>query len=115
MPQLADETGSRAAAVSNAISRLHREYFGRGAVTSRALLQNDYVTVVMEDVYTPFERTLIEAGKQEVVRLARNEFQLAMSGRFRAAVEEIMGRPVVGFMSQIHFDPDLSLEFFVLE
>jgi uncharacterized protein YbcI len=109
------ETGRQAAAVSNAISRLHRAHFGRGAVTSRAIVQRNYVIVIMEDVYAPLERTLIEDGKLDVVRATRNEFQLSMRERFSDAVEEITGRPVVAFMSQVHFDPDLSLEFFMLE
>jgi uncharacterized protein YbcI len=109
------EVGHRAAAAANAISRLHREHYGRGAVTSRAVVQRNYVIVFMDDVYTPLERTLIEAGKQHVVRTTRTEFQLAMEERFSAAIEEIMGRPVIAFMSQVHFDPDMSVEIFVLE
>jgi hypothetical protein len=38
-----------------------------------------------------------------------------MRGRFSEAVEEMTGRSVVAFMSQVHFDPDLSLEFFMLK
>jgi uncharacterized protein YbcI len=109
------EAGHRAAAAANAISRLHREHYGRGAVASREVVQRNYVIVFMDDVYTPAERTLIDVGKQDVVRTTRNEFQLAMRERFGAAIEEIMERPVVAFMSQVHFDPDMSVEIFVLE
>jgi uncharacterized protein YbcI len=109
------EAGRQAAAVANAISRLHREHYGRGAVTSRAIIQRNYVIVIMDDVYAPLERTLIEDGKLDVVRATRNEFQLSMKERFSEAIEQITGRPVVAFMSQVHFDPDLSLEFFMLE
>src|SRR3954453_8292302 len=109
------ETGRRAAAAANAISRLHREHWGRGAVSSRAVVQRNYVIVFMDDVYAPSERTLIEDGKQEVVRGTRTEFQLTMRERFSQAIEEIMGRPVGAFMSQVHFDPDMSVEIFVLE
>lgn len=35
--------------------------------------------------------------------------------RFSEAVEEITGRKVVAFMSQVHFAPDLAAEIFVLE
>jgi uncharacterized protein YbcI len=115
MPRPSGEASRRAAAASNAISRLHREYYGRGAVSSRSVIERNYVIVFMEDVYAPVERTLIEAGKQETVRATRNEFQLAMRDRFNAAIEEIMGRPVVAFMSQVHFDPDMSVEIFVLQ
>ncbi len=38
-----------------------------------------------------------------------------MLRRFSAAVEQIMERKVIAFMSQVHFEPDLAAEVFVLE
>jgi hypothetical protein len=38
-----------------------------------------------------------------------------MEGRFTAAVEQVMGRKVIAFLSQVHFDPDVSRETFILE
>ena len=38
-----------------------------------------------------------------------------MAPAFTKAVEEITGRRVIAFMSQIHFDPDMAAEIFVLE
>jgi uncharacterized protein YbcI len=38
-----------------------------------------------------------------------------MEHEFRAAVEEITGRKVRAFLSQVTFDPDISVEVFVLE
>jgi hypothetical protein len=38
-----------------------------------------------------------------------------MEERFTRVVEEATGRRVIAFMSQVHFDPDISLEAFVLE
>jgi hypothetical protein len=34
---------------------------------------------------------------------------------FSKAVEEAVGRKVIGFLSQVHVDPDLSIETFILE
>jgi uncharacterized protein YbcI len=109
------ENGQRAAAVSNAISRLHREYYGRGATRARTVVQGNFVIAFLEDIYTPVERTLLEAGEIDVVRQTRNAFQLAMRERFSTAVEEIMERKVIAFMSQVHFEPDLAAEVFVLQ
>jgi uncharacterized protein YbcI len=107
--------GRQAAAVSNAITRLHREYHGRGATTTRTVIQRNYVVAFLEDIYTPLERTLLDAGEHDAVRDTRQKFQLAMRGRFSAAVEEITGRKVIAFMSQVHIDPDIAAEVFVLE
>jgi uncharacterized protein YbcI len=93
---------------------MHREFYGRGAATTRTLIDGDYVVTVLEDVYTPAERTLIDAGEQDVVEQSRSAFQRAMQPRFTGAVEDVMGRKVIAFVSQVHFDPDLSVETFVL-
>ena len=113
MPDSA-ERARQAGAVGTAIARLHRENYGRGATTTRTVYQGDHLIVFLEDVYTPVERTLIEAGNWEQVNETRQAFQQAMRGRFTAAVEEITGRTVTAFMSQSHLDPDLSVEIFVL-
>jgi uncharacterized protein YbcI len=105
----------QAIAVSNAITRLHREHYGRGATRTRTVIDGEYVIAFLEDIYTAGERTLIEAGDIETVRGTRDSFQQAMRGRFTEAVEEIMGRKVAAFMSQVHVDPDLAAEIFVLE
>ena len=109
------ERGRQAAAVSNAITRMHREHYGRGATTTRTIIQRNYVVCFLEDIYTPVERTLIESDQRDAVRQTRNLFQDAMGPRFKEAVEEAMGRKVIAFMSQVTFDPDMAAEVFVLE
>jgi uncharacterized protein YbcI len=109
------ERGRQAASISNAITRLHREHYGRGATTTRTIIQRNYVVCFLDDIYTPVERTLIEAGRLEAVRETRNIFQDAMGPKFREAVEAATGRTVIAFMSQVCFDPDMAAEVFVLE
>jgi uncharacterized protein YbcI len=107
--------GQRALAISNAITRLHREHYGRGATSARTIMQRNYVVTFLDDIYTPVERTLIDAGEREQVFQTRLAFQRAMKQRFIAAVENATGRTVIAFLSQVHFDPDISAEVFVLE
>lgn len=109
------EQAQQALAIGNEITRLHREHYGRGATTTRTIFQRHYVAAFLEDIYTPVERTLIADGQQEGVKQTRQLFQMAMTERFIAAVEEITGRRVTAFMSQVHFDPDMAAEIFVLE
>ena len=40
---------------------------------------------------------------------------MVLHGRFTEAVEGILGRKVRAFLSQVTFDPDISVEVFVLE
>jgi uncharacterized protein YbcI len=108
------ENGRQGTAIGTAITRLHREHYGRGATTTRTIVNRNYVVAFLEDIYTPVERTLIEAGSAETVKETRQVFQMAMRQAFSEAVEEITGRKVVAFMSQVHFEPDLAAEIFVL-
>jgi uncharacterized protein YbcI len=105
----------QATAIGNAITRLHRDHYGRGATTTRTVMQRNYVAAFLEDIYTPVERTLINAGQEAAVKETRQVFQMAMRERFCDAVEEITGRKVIAFMSQVHFAPDMAAEIFVLE
>src|SRR4051794_1873756 len=109
------ERGKLAAAISNSIVGIHRQHFGRGASRARTVMGADYVICFMEDIYTPVERTLIDAGRFPAVQETRSAFQEAMRENFTAAVEELTGRKVIGFLSQVHVDPDLSVETFILE
>ena len=109
------DRGRQASAISNAITRLHREHYGRGATSTRTVIQRNYVVAFMEDIYTPVERTLLDAGREDAVKETRQIFQQAMRGRFTEAVEDVTGRKVVAFMSQVHFAPDMAAEIFVLE
>jgi uncharacterized protein YbcI len=108
------ERSRQATAIGNAIARLHRDHYGRGATTTRTVYQGDRIITFLEDLYTPLERTLIDAGDWEQVKTTRQAFQMAMRGPFTEAVERITGRKVIAFMSQSHLDPDMSAEIFVL-
>ena len=111
----APERGRMLAAISNAIVSLHREHYGRGATRSRTVMHERYVSCFLEDIFTPAERTLVDAGQFELVRTTRTAFQDTMRPKFVAAVEELTGRRVEAFLSQVHADPDIAVEAFVLE
>src|SRR5688572_29353672 len=72
------ERGKVASAISNAIVGLHRDHYGRGADRTRTVIGSDYVIVFMEGVYTPVERTLIDAGRFDAVAATRTAFQATM-------------------------------------
>src|SRR5436305_1802400 len=114
-PHGAQERGNAAATISNTIAGLHRSHYGRGPTRTRTVLGSDYVICFLEDVYTTVERTLIDAGRFDAVRDTRNAFQETMRDAFCDAVEGALGRKVIGFLSQVHINPDLSIETFILE
>ena len=108
------EHARQAAAAGAAITRLHRDCYGRGAGTTRVVYQRNFLTVYLEDIYTPGERTLIDAGRHEAVKSTRQEFQMTMREPFSEAIEHATGRKVIAFMSQVHFNPDMAAGIFVL-
>ena len=104
-----------AQAISNAITKLQRDHYGRGPDSVRTVVGYDHIICFLENTFIPVERTLMEAGEDEAVRETRLAFQRAMETRFSEVVEEISGRKVRAFLSQIHIDPDISCEIFALE
>jgi uncharacterized protein YbcI len=107
--------GPLLAEVTNAIVRLHSKHYGKGPTRSKSYLLDDVLICVMRDVFTPVERTLVEAGEEGKVREARLAFQDAMRERFTEEVERIVERRVVGFTTQVLLDQDVAVEVFVLE
>jgi uncharacterized protein YbcI len=106
---------SSAQAVSNAITKLQRENYGRGPEGVRTVVGYDHIICFLENSFIPVERTLIDAGETAAVRETRLAFQRAMESRFINTVEEISGRKVRAFLSQVSLNPDISVEVFVLE
>lgn len=77
------------------------------------MISDGLITVVLEELFTPGERTLVDAGHFEQVRSTRTALQDEVEPILRGAVQEITGRSVRGFLSQIAPN-DLGVEVFVL-
>lgn len=107
--------GSVAAAVSRALVHMHKEFYGKGPVKAKTYFVNDTVMCMLGGGFTTVEQTLISDGKGEEVELIRRSFQRTMEHKFRSSIEELTGRKVIAYMSQVHTDPDLAVELFVLE
>jgi uncharacterized protein YbcI len=101
--------------MSNAIVRIHAKYYGRGPTKARAHIHDAFALVVLEEVFTPAERTLTRAGRYEQVVNMRDAFQDALKAEFIEAAEEITGRTVRAFISEINVDPELAIELFLFE
>jgi uncharacterized protein YbcI len=107
------DRGAMLLAVSNAVVRIHKKYFGKGPTKARAYYDGDVLTCVLSDVYTRAEQTLLESGRSSAVLNHRHALQESVREEFVAEIEAITGREVVGFFSGNQVDPDLSVEVFV--
>jgi uncharacterized protein YbcI len=114
-PDTGNHVGEQLAAITNGIVKLFRDYYGRGPTKAKSYLLDDaYVVCVLEETMTTVEKTLVETGKGNMVRQVRLAFQEAMADEFKGIVSRALGRPVVGYHSQLTLDPDIGFEFFVL-
>jgi uncharacterized protein YbcI len=108
------ERGQMLADVSNAIVRIHKQFYGKGPVRARAHISEDVVTVILEGGFTRSEQTLNDHGHEREVLSSRLAMQSAVESEFRTAVEKIMYRSVRSFMSANDPANDLQAEIFVL-
>jgi uncharacterized protein YbcI len=108
--------GEQLAAIANAMTGLHRRYYGRGATKARTYqVHSELVLVELRDVYLTVERTLLERGQQNTVRQTRLTFQQAMYTEFIASIEEIVERQVRSYESVVITCPEVLMEIFYLE
>jgi uncharacterized protein YbcI len=115
-PQGHARLGDELAEITNGIVRLFSEYYGRGPTRAKTyMLENRYVVTVLRDTMTTVERTLAEKGERDLVRRVRLTFQEAMAASFKGVVEDVLGRRVEAYHSQILIEPDVGFEFFMLE
>ncbi len=92
-----------------------RETYGRGPTKAKSYLNDNILLVVLEDILTTVEQTLVAHGHEGLVREVRLCYQAAEAERFKSAVEIAIGARVITYHSQVVFKPDMAFEIFVLE
>jgi uncharacterized protein YbcI len=60
--------GELLADVSNAIVGILAECYGRGPTKAKSYMFDDYLITVLEDLLTTVEHTLVDNGKEDLVR-----------------------------------------------
>jgi uncharacterized protein YbcI len=106
--------GEALAAISNGLAHLHMRFYGRGPAKTKAHLVDDLVICVLWEGFTTVEQTLLARGEAGAVEAFRRTFQTTMEPQFIEVVEAATGRRVQAYMSQVHIDPDVAVELFML-
>lgn len=101
-------------AIARRIVQLQKQHLGRGPKQVRVHRHEDLVVVLLRDVYTPLEQTLVSSGRTEWVFENRRHIHKVMNELYRPVVEEEIGRRVDAVMSMNHVAPDLAVKLFVL-
>jgi uncharacterized protein YbcI len=103
------------ARVSQAVVRTMKDLYGRGPTHSKTYICDEYVFCVMTGGMTRDEETMIRGGEHEAVRDYRLRFQSVIAPELIRRVEDVLGRKVVSYHSQVLFDPDRLIEIFMLD
>jgi uncharacterized protein YbcI len=107
--------GELNAAVARAVVQIHRTYVGRGPTKAQAFYRHDVVVVVLEDVLTTAERSLIADSRADVALAGRRALEAAMRDDLVAAVGGLTGARVRALMHDTQVEPDVSSVVFLLD
>jgi len=100
--------------ISREIVRAHAQFYGRGPTKARTVWKEDTIVVILEEIFTRAELTLVEAGGFDQIRATRQAFQDQAEPLFRQLVEQATGRQIRSFLSQVNSD-GIAAETFLLE
>src|ERR1700709_420302 len=86
--------------ISAGMTRLYKEHFGREPeYVETHFASPDLLVCVLKNSLTPVERPLRDVGETQRLRAIRLILQHSAEPQFRAIVETVTGRRVIGFMS----------------
>jgi uncharacterized protein YbcI len=113
--ELVDRGQSLLSRISTEVVKTFKEYYGKGPTSAKSYMVDDLLFVVMRGGLNASEKFLLEKDEVDVVRQYRQTFENRMNEILSGKIEELTGRKVIAFNSQILFEPDLSVEIFVFD
>jgi uncharacterized protein YbcI len=108
------EGGRLLSEITNRIVALVRQHYGRGPIKAKTYVLDNLIVCVLHDGFTAIEKTMMEGGAPDKVVELRRDFQELMETRYSRMVEQLTGREVLAFLSQVHVDPDITVEMFLM-
>jgi uncharacterized protein YbcI len=112
-PGDSERSGSLLSRISTEMVQAMKHYYGKGPVRAKSYMLDDLLFVVMRDGMTQSEQTMLDAGREESVRQFRQDFENEMTERLTTMIEQLTGRRVINYQSQVLFDPNMIIEIFV--
>lgn len=101
--------------ISNEMVQAQKRYFGRGPTQAKSYLLDDFLLVVMRDGLTTAESTMLDFGRDTLVRSFRQEFDVAMGQHLVPTMQELTGRTIVNYQSQVFLHPYTIVAMFFFE
>jgi uncharacterized protein YbcI len=94
--------GPAAMAICNAITAALKQSCGKGPTKVKAYTAHDQVAVVVQDMLTTLERTLVQDGHDQLVIEARQVLSGRVARACRSTIEQATGRRVVGWQTEVN-------------
>jgi uncharacterized protein YbcI len=101
--------------ISNEMVHAQKKFFGKGPTSAKSYMLDDMLLIVMRGGFTTAEQTMLEFGQQDLVRQFRQIFENEMTDRLQTMIEDLTGRKVLTYQSQILFQPDVVVEIFLFD
>ena len=109
------EGGALLALISDEFVRIQKQYWGLGPVKAKSYMMDDLLLIVMRGGLTRAEQTMLDFDEEDLVRNFRQRFENKMTERLTGKIEDLTGRKVLTYQSQILFGPDIVAELFVFD
>ncbi len=114
-PATGDQGSDLLARISTEMVRAQKKYFGKGPESAKSYMLDDFLLIVMRGSQTVAEKTMVDFGQQDQVRAFRQTFENEMTSRLIGMVEDLTGRKVLGYQSQLLFEPEAVIEIFFFD
>ena len=101
--------GPAAMTLSNAITVALKQSCGKGPTKVKAYNTHGDVAVVVQDMLTTLERTLVQDGHEQLVSEARQVLIERVAKECRATIEQATGRRVTGWQTEVNPRADRAL------
>ena len=96
-------------AICNAITGALKQSCGKGPTKVKAYSKHDQVAVVVQDMLTTLEKTLIRDGHEQLVSEARQVLIGRVAKECRPTIEQATGRRVVGWQAEVNPSADRAV------
>jgi len=101
--------------ISTEMVRAQKKYLGKGPTSAKSYMLDDFLIIVMRDCQLVAEKTMIEFGQEDLVREFRQNFENDMTSKLEGLIEDLTGRKILGYQSQIIINPDIVVEIFFFD
>lgn len=113
-----DITKEQRAAIAEGITKLERDFYGRGPTSVRVSISNgdpEVITALSIDRLTAMDRTLVNRDRVDQVVAHHQAVHGATSAEFCDEIERIVGRRPASYLAQLDPATGYSVRVFVFD